>query len=146
MKENGLVVLEVGRVFAAEETCRAYLEAIRWPFELRCVKCAGCEVSRFTTHQTARNRTHRGGVAALVPVPARVLYQCKRSDCRHQFSVTSGTRLDRTRLPLRTWFLGAALFVSSEGRLPASQLARDLGISYRSAWFLLQRIREAVPG
>ena len=67
-----------------------------------------------------------------------------RKTCRFQFSVTSGTIFDKSHLPLPVWFQAVALIVNAKKSISAKQMERDLGVSYRTAWFLNHRIREAM--
>ena len=64
--------------------------------------------------------------------------------CDHQFSVTAGTIMHRTRLPLRYWFVAIYLMCQSKKGMSAHQLHRMLGVTYKTAWYLCHRIREAM--
>ena len=70
------------------------------------------------------------------------VYKCK--DCRKPFSVTVGTVMERSHIPLHKWLLAFRLMASSKKGVSAHQLHRTLGITYKSAWFLFHRIREAM--
>jgi hypothetical protein len=72
----------------------------------------------------------------------RGLYQC--NDCREQFTVTTGSVMERSKIPLNKWVLAMHLMGSSKKGMSAHQLHRMLGITYQSAWFLAHRIREAM--
>ena len=67
-------------------------------------------------------------------------YRCK--DCRKHFSVRTGTVLAESRLPLRKWLLATHMLTSARKGIPSTQMARDLGVTQKTAWFLAQRIRE----
>ena len=69
-------------------------------------------------------------------------WRCK--DCRHKFSVTSGTIMHDSHLPLRKWFLAIYLMCESRKGISANQLKRTLDVSYKTAWYLCHRIREAM--
>jgi transposase-like protein len=72
-------------------------------------------------------------------------YICRNSDCRNQFSPTSGTIFHNTHLPLIVWFQAIALMLNAKKGISALQLQRDLGIGgYKTAWYLNHRIREAM--
>jgi hypothetical protein len=108
--------------FTSEADCQRYLYQIRWPDSFICPKC-GCR--RFSYINS------RGGK-----------YQC--SGCHHQTSLTSGTVMHRTHLPLTVWF-AAIYFVARDKRgISALQLSSELDIGYESAWYLLKRIRKAM--
>ena len=66
------------------------------------------------------------------------------NSCRYQFSVTAGTIMHRSHLPLRKWFLAIYLMCESKKGVSANQLKRTLGVAYQTAWHLCHRIREAM--
>ena len=107
--------------FATEESCRDYLFAQRFPDGFVCPKC-GCR--------------------AYYVLKTRQTCQCKQ--CRRQTSVTAGTVMHRTHLPLTVWFWAFYLCATDKRGISAKGLAGQLGISYESAWFLLVRIRRAM--
>jgi len=108
--------------FATAEHCRRYLVACRWPDGQRCPRCAHAE----------------GYVLG-----ARDLFQCR--SCRHQVSVTAGTVLHRTRLPLPLWFAAAYLVTTHTLGFSAVQLQRQLGLArYETAWTMLHKLRRAM--
>src|SRR3981081_1628556 len=72
------------------------------------------------------------------------VYKCK--DCRKPFSVTVGTVMERSHIPVSKWVLAAHLMASSKKSMSAHQLHRMLGTSYEAAWFLFHRLREAANG
>ncbi len=88
-------------------------------------------------------RCPRCGHTAAFDLPRRLLWQCKQ--CGHQASVTAGTVLHRTRLPLRDWFWAAYLVATHTPGMSALQLQRQLGIGrYETAWTMLQKLRRAM--
>ena len=108
--------------FASEEGCRGYLRACRWPDGFRCPSC---------------------GEGESYPLVTRELLQCRA--CRHQTSVTAGTVLDRTRMPLQLWFAAAYLVTTHTPGFSALQLQRQLGLGrYETAWTMLQKLRRAM--
>src|SRR4051812_32198523 len=125
-------LIDVSKAFATDEQCLAYLEKMRWPAGVRCTTCGAKEVSVITRKAESKNK--RGQ-----------LYQCLEPTCKQQFSATSGTIFHDTHLPLHKWFLAVALVTNAKKGMSALQLQRDLGIgSYRTAWYLYHRIREAM--
>jgi transposase-like protein len=144
---GGISLIEVYKAFGTTEACLAYLEAARWPEGPRCLDCGSAKVSKFVTNETVRETTDdHGAVIKKARVPARHLYQCNEESCRLQFSATSRTIFDKSHLPLSTWFQAVALIVNAKKSVSALQMQRDLGINYRTAWFLNHRIREAMQG
>jgi transposase-like protein len=113
-------------IFHDEAKAREHFEAIRWPQGPICPHCGA--VDRATSIQGA---TSRPG-----------LYQCNA--CRQPFSVTVGTVMERSHIPLNKWAAGFHLMASSKKGVSAHQLHRMLGITYKSAWFMAHRIREAM--
>jgi transposase-like protein len=104
-----------------EHGCREYLEILRWSGSVECLRCHSLEVTRLA---------------------ARKRFCCRR--CKYQFSVTSGTVMHNSHAPLWKWFLAVRLLLEAEEGLPANQLARHLGGSYKTAWFIEHRVRAAV--
>lgn len=70
------------------------------------------------------------------------LYKC--GDCRKQFTVTVGTVFERSKIPLNKWLMAVHLMCASKKGISAHQLHRMLGITYKSAWFMCHRVREAM--
>src|SRR5678815_5733169 len=103
--------------YGKEGACLERFAKIRWPHGPRCRKCTNRPVTAF---------------AATVRDKIRHLYQCSR--CGDQFSVTAGTLLHRSHLPLTQWFLGAYFMAVSSNRMQATELQQILGVSYETAW------------
>ena len=112
--------------FATNEACAVYLAQSRWPEGFVCPRCGG---------------------NASYPLPLRGLFQCKA--CGYQVSLTAGTVMHRTRVPLIQWFRAAYLMTTLTPGISAAQLQRQLGLgSYRTAWTMLHKLRKATvrPG
>jgi len=107
--------------FGSEDRCREYLEELRWPDGIDCPRCGGRVISR---------------------IKHRNQFDC--DGCRYQFSVTAGTLFHDSHLPLWKWFLGVYLMCESKKGISSKQLERSLGVSYKTAWYLTHRIREAM--
>ena len=119
-KKKGLPLGTFLKRFSSETQCQEYLASLRWQNGYVCSKC-GC-------HHGYRLSNGR--------------YQC--AQCRYQTSVTAGTVLHKTHMPLTQWFL-AFYFVSQDKRgISAVQLAAMLGTTYKTAWSMLRRIRTAM--
>ena len=112
---------EFAVMFPDELTCSNYLEQVRWPRRFSCPRC---------------------GVEGEAWRQSRGRLQCRA--CRHQASVTSGTILEKTRTPLTTWFEAAWLLTTAKSGMSAKTLERTLGVSYRTAWTMLHRLRVAM--
>src|SRR6266403_921616 len=138
-------LIEVVSKFRSEADCLDYLEAVRWPNGLCCLKCGIMErISKFTTNATTRKRTNKKGETRTVVVPSRRLYQCK--DCGYQFSATTGTVFHDSHLSLIKWFMAVGLIVEAKKGMSALQVARHLNMesSYKTVWYLCHRIRKAM--
>lgn len=107
--------------FPNEESARLHFEARRWSDAPVCGHCGSVEVSECKDHKP-------------------MAYRCK--SCRKHFSVRTGTVLAESRLPLQKWLLAIFMMTSARKGIPSTQMARELGITQKSAWFLAQRIRE----
>ena len=107
--------------FPDEEVARKYFENNRWDGEASCPHCGSLSVAE---------------VKNLKPMP----YRCR--DCRQHFSVRTGTILADSRLPLNKWLMAIYIMTTARKGIPSKQMARELGITQKSAWFLAQRIRE----
>ena len=105
--------------FPDDEACIAHLEAIRWPGGVTCPHCGAVE----NAGRTGRFR----------------YWQCRA--CRRQFTALLGTPMEGTHLPLRTWFAAIYLIASSSKGIAATKLAEQIGVSYKTAWFLGHRVR-----
>jgi transposase-like protein len=110
-----------------EEQARDYLEKIRWPQGVACPHCGGTE-----RNSKLQGKAHRAGV-----------WKC--GDCREQFTVTVGTIMHRSHIPLSKWVMAFHMMCSSKKGVSAHQLWRNLGFgSYRTAWHMAHRIRLAM--
>lgn len=130
-----------------EQACLTYLEKTRWPQGVRCPRCNGRKISKFTTPESRRSKKYvskRTSEARDWRIPARTLYECLDSTCRYQFTAKTGTVFSDSHLPLQKWFLAVALLTSAGKGISAMQLKRELGVGYQTAWYLCHRIREAL--
>jgi transposase-like protein len=107
--------------FGSEDKCREFLEEVRWPNGIQCPRCQSKSISE------VRDRNQ---------------YDCNA--CRFQFSVTCGTVLHDTHLPLWKWFLAAYMMIESKKGMSANQIKRTIEVSYKTAWYLCHRIRAAM--
>lgn len=136
----GSSLIDTAKAFASEEKCHLYLEAARWPNGVRCLKCDHGNVSKFTVKGV--NREYADGT--VKPTPDRFMYQCLDPRCKYQFAATTGTIFSDTHLPLSKWMLAVAIMCNAKKGVSAKQMERDLGVSYKTAWYLCHRIRKAM--
>lgn len=136
-------LIDIAKNFATPEACNDFLESMRWPDGVYCLKCASKRVSKYVKQRGTRERLNpKTGETESKAVPPRILYVCL--DCREQFSVTEGTIFSDTHLDLEKWFMAVALMVNAKKGLSALQLKRDLKVAYKTAWYLSHRIRKAM--
>ncbi len=110
--------------FTDETTAKAHLEASRWPNGVNCPHCGSVNVHRMA------GKTQAG------------YFLC--NDCRDKFTCRTGTVMERSKIPVHKWLLAIHLMSASKKGMSAHQLHRMIGITYKSAWFLCHRIREAM--
>src|SRR5664279_4539294 len=110
--------------FQSNEAAREYLELLRWGSERVCPHCGTVNES---------SATKKPGV-----------YRCRVKECRKDFSVTTKSVMESSHIKLNVWLQAFYLMASSKKGVSSHQLHRALGITYKSAWFLTHRIREAM--
>jgi transposase-like protein len=115
-------------IFNDETAAREWLEARVWPEGPTCPHCGNADQKKITKLE---GKAHRPG-----------LYQC--AECREQFTVTVKTVFERSKIPLTKWLAALFLMTASKKGVSAHQVHRMLGISYKSTWFMMHRLREAM--
>ena len=113
--------------FTDETAARKHLESLRWPQGPFCPHCGSFDATRL------EGKKHRAG-----------LVQC--NDCREQYTVTVGTVFERSKVPLNKWLLANHLLCASKKGMSAHEIHRLLGVTYKTAWFMCHRLREAMKG
>ena len=113
------------KIYNDEGAARAHLEEQLWPDGPVCPHCGSLNATEL------HGKAHRKGV-----------YQC--NDCRDQYSVTVGTVFERSKIGLHKWVLAAHLMAASKKGISSKQMQRMLGVTYKSAWFMTMRLREAM--
>src|ERR1019366_10401795 len=121
-------LLSITQTFTTEDAALDYLIKARWPEGARCLACGHEKVYSITT-------TGKTGK------PCR-LFEC--SDCGLHFSATTGTLFHDSHLPLQKWFMAMALMAEAKKGISANQVARHIGVQYKTAWHLCHRIRKAM--
>ncbi len=110
--------------FQSPEAAREHLEGLRWGGERVCPHCGTVNES-FATKKPG-------------------VYRCRVKECHKDFSVTNKSVMESSRIKLNVWLQAFFLMASSKKGVSSHQLHRALGITYKSAWFLMHRIREAM--
>lgn len=114
-------ILQFQKHFDTDDKCRAFLEQQRWGEQPACPFCGSVNVTRLKNGKR---------------------FQCNEKECRNQFSVTVGTILENTKVPLTKWFLAMYILNNHSKGISSLQLAGWLGVTQKTAWFLNHRIRE----
>ncbi len=113
-------LVEARKQFSTQESCEKYLAARRWPDGVTCPRCG----SKAVTYMASRHQ-----------------WQCK---CRYQFSVTSGTVFRKTHIDLPRWLMAVWLVCHSPKGISSKQIQRELGVTYKTAWYMTRRVRLAI--
>lgn len=113
--------------FHDETKAREWLESHLWPDGPVCPHCGS------VNNKKLNGKSHRPG-----------LHQCNEKECRQQFTVTVGTLYERSNIPLSKWLMATYLLSASKKGMSTRQLSRMLGVSVKSSWFMMHRIREAM--
>jgi transposase-like protein len=108
------------QIFPDQEAARSYLESRLWPQGVRCPVCGLGE----------RITTRKGGY-----------YRCNQ--CKEDFTVRTATIFERSHVPLHKWLYAMYLLVTSRKGISSLKLSKEIGITQKSAWFVLRRLREA---
>lgn len=114
-------IIEFTNYFNSEDTCRKYLEQQRWPDGIICPFCESKRVYRFSDGKR---------------------FKCAEKTCNKKFTVIVGTIYENTKIPLQKFFLAMYLIGNHKKGISSCQLARDLGITQKTAWFIMHRIRD----
>ena len=121
MKDNVTIsTFQLFQMFPDQESAQKYLESRLWPNGVVCPHCATQD----------RITTRKGGY-----------YRCNA--CKQDFTVRTGTIFERSHVPLHKWLYAMYLLVTSRKGISSMQLSKEIGITQKTAWFVLQRLREA---
>ena len=124
---KGLTLMEVADMFRDEDAARKWIEQEFWPHGPFCPKCGSFNVQANIKHKTATHRCR----------------DCTSGTTKTFFTLRTGTVMERTRLPYRHWAVAMYLFTTNLKGVSSMKLHRELGITQKSAWFMLHRLRKA---
>jgi transposase-like protein len=116
-------LLQATRYFSNPDICVEFVASLRWPDGIKCLDCAGHRVSYLTS---------------------RRIWKCMNMACQRQFSVKTGSIFEDSPVPLDKWLIAIWLIVSCKNGISSYEIARDLKLTQKTAWFLLHRIRLAL--
>jgi transposase-like protein len=117
-------------IFQDETKAREALEAVRWPDGAICPHCGNSDAEKIAKVE-GKKHSHRPG-----------LFYC--NECVGQFTVTVGTVFERSKVPLTKWWMAAHMLNSGKNGTSAHEIHRTLGVTYKTAWFMMHRLREAM--
>ena len=121
MNDNTTIsLLQLFQLYPDQESAREYLEARRWPDGAGCPQCASKE-----------RITDRG----------EGYYRC--NSCKLDFTIRTGTIFERSHIPLHKWLYAMYLLITARKGISSLQLSKEISVTQKSAWFMLQRLREA---
>jgi len=120
-KEKPMSFMEFAEKYATEEACREKVFAAKWPEGFVCPKCGGKKCCFITS---------------------RNAYQCNK--CKHRTTPKVGTLMEDSPLPYKTWLWAIYLVATDKRGISGKELERQLHVTYHTAWYLLQRIRQAM--
>lgn len=136
--EAAMTVNFTAPIFADENKAREHLESLLWPSGPVCPRCGliGEGVNKLPVGRSKASKRHPEGK------PVYGQHYCNA--CRRTFTVTNGTVMERSHIRLTAWVGAFHLYAASKKGFSAHQLHRSLGLTYKSAWFLAMRVREAM--
>ena len=122
---KGISIIDLFKMFPDDQTAEQWFEAQRWPNGIR--RCPDCDSDQtgLTTHKT-------------------MSYRCK--ECRNFFSVRKGTVLEGSRIGMQKWVIAMYMMSTSLKGTSSMKLHRELGVTQKTAWYMMQRIREGFLG
>jgi transposase-like protein len=123
MSNDPHTLLEAVRFFSDEDNCLHFMVNLRWPDGVACPTCGGKEVSFLSTRRK---------------------WKCRNKHDRQQFSLKTGTVLEDSPIPLTKWLPAMWLIISCKNGVSSYEIARDLGVTQKTAWFMLHRLRLAM--
>lgn len=113
-------LIDMLKAFPDEQSCINHFTAIKWAEKERCPHCGGEKIYHFSD-----NKTHKCG------------------QCRKKFSIRVGTIFEDSKIPLQKWFMAIYLATSHKKGISSIQLAKDIDVTQKTAWFMLHRLRHA---
>ena len=122
MSRSTISTFKLFELFPDQESARLYLESRLWPDGVRCPFCGSDHVT-----------TRKGGY-----------YRCNACEAGENFTVRTNTIFERSHVPLHKWVYAMYLLVTARKGISSMQLAKEIGVTQKTAWFMLGRLREAM--
>jgi transposase-like protein len=123
MSKSTISTFQLFQLIPDAEAARRYLEARLWPKGITCPTCGGQD--RITTRKGE-------------------FYRCNK--CQLDFTIRTGTIFERSHIPLHKWLYAMYLLLTARKGISSMQLAKEIGVTQKSSWFMLHRLREACGG
>jgi hypothetical protein len=133
----GFTVPQLANELRSEADAYKFLEDLRWNGRPWCPHCGATEPYFLTPANGTTRKTRNATVSE------RRVWKCRQGACRKQFSVLTGTIFHGTKIPVRTWVFVVFEMASSKNGVAAKEIERKYGLTSKSAWFMMHRIREA---
>lgn len=130
MKNSELNLVTLSPLFVDEDAAREFLESKRWPDGTVCPHCGEMDPYKLTARPDSKKPIRKG------------VWKCR--GCRKQFTVKVGTIFEDSHIGISKWLMIIHLMTSSKKGVSAHQVHREVGVTYKSAWFACHRIREAM--
>ncbi|MCP4246922.1 MAG: IS1595 family transposase [bacterium] len=123
-KDMPKTLLQAARYFADPDRCHEYMVSIKWPDgQISCPKCGGDQIGE---------------------IRSRRMFQCKTKECRKQFSTKVGTIFEDSPIGLDKWFVAVWCIANAKNGISSCELSRAIGVTQKTSWFMLHRIRMAM--
>lgn len=122
-KQRSITLIEIQKHFGSEEACQEQLFRVKWSGGYKCEKCGHGQYYEINTRNLK-------------------LYECKH--CHYQATVTVNTVMEKTRTDLTKWFLAIYLIIHDKRGISANMLCEIIGVTYKTAWLMLHKIRNAM--
>jgi transposase-like protein len=129
-EKDELNLITLAQQYSDDDKARELLESLLWPHGAYCPHCKADMPYKLTPKATSKRPARKG------------LYKCRT--CRKQFTVTVGTIFEDSHIPIGKWLMAIFLLCSSKKGMSAHQIHRMLKITYKSAWFMMHRLRYAI--
>ena len=126
-ERKGITVMELAEMFPNDKADEEWFVKRRWPNRIACVECGSVNVQTGAKHKT-------------------MSFRCREKDCSKKFSVKSGTAMEGSKIGCKAWVYAIYLVTTNLKGVSSMKLARDIGVTQKTAWFLAQRIRESWSG
>lgn len=142
MTKGKTTVMSLAKTIKTEADAYQYMESIRWPDGPVCPHCGSIDEHYFLTPRTKDADNVEARKTSRGTMTQRRVWKCRA--CRKQFSVITGTVFHGTKVPLHTWLMVVFEICANKNGIAAREIARKYGVAPKTAWFMTNRLREAM--